>query len=185
MKQDGKERLMAGPVRFDAKVLPVAALPASDRRELADFQKRTGELQRIVLGTQRAAYELRTRLGFIKGALAAAPAASADTRELHHRMERELAEIVRKLDGDASAQSRNENDPPSIVQRMQRLVYSQWSSTSAPTGTNRAALDFVARELRDTGARLRAIIDTDLAGLEKRLDEAGAPWTPGRVPELK
>jgi hypothetical protein len=31
--------------------------------------------------------------------------------------------------------------------------------------------------------KLRTLVDTDLAKLEKDMEAAGAPWTPGRVPE--
>jgi len=29
------------------------------------------------------------------------------------------------------------------------------------------------------------LIETDLARLEKQMEIAGAPWTPGRIPEWK
>ena len=33
--------------------------------------------------------------------------------------------------------------------------------------------------------RLRPLIEGDLARLEKAMEAAGAPWTPGRIPEWK
>ena len=32
-------------------------------------------------------------------------------------------------------------------------------------------------------AKLKAIARTDLPALERKLQDAGAPWTPGRMPE--
>jgi hypothetical protein len=32
-------------------------------------------------------------------------------------------------------------------------------------------------------AKLRTLVEGDLVKLEKALEAAGAPWTPGRVPE--
>ena len=34
-------------------------------------------------------------------------------------------------------------------------------------------------------ADLKALVDTDLTDLETRLEAAGAPWTPGRLPVLR
>jgi hypothetical protein len=33
--------------------------------------------------------------------------------------------------------------------------------------------------------KLRKLIETDLKAIEKQLDAAGAPYTPGRLPEWK
>ena len=33
--------------------------------------------------------------------------------------------------------------------------------------------------------QLRQLIEVDLARLEKQMEVAGAPWTPGRIPEWK
>jgi hypothetical protein len=30
--------------------------------------------------------------------------------------------------------------------------------------------------------RLRTLVETDVARLEKAMEAAGAPWTPGRIP---
>jgi hypothetical protein len=40
-----------------------------------------------------------------------------------------------------------------------------------------------AAEFADQLAKLRTLVDVDLAKLEKDMEATGAPWTPGRVPE--
>jgi hypothetical protein len=42
-----------------------------------------------------------------------------------------------------------------------------------------------AQEFEQTLAQLRQLIEGDLARLEKQMEAAGAPWTPGRIPEWK
>ena len=37
----------------------------------------------------------------------------------------------------------------------------------------------------EEAAKLKKLIEVDLKELEKAMDEAGAPWTPGRVPVTK
>jgi hypothetical protein len=40
-----------------------------------------------------------------------------------------------------------------------------------------------AEEFKPVLAKLRTLVESDLVKLEKALEAAGAPWTPGRVPE--
>jgi hypothetical protein len=42
-----------------------------------------------------------------------------------------------------------------------------------------------AQEFETVLANLRALIEGDLARLEKAMEAAGAPHTPGRIPEWK
>ena len=42
-----------------------------------------------------------------------------------------------------------------------------------------------AQDFETVLTQLRQLIDVDLSRLEKQLEAAGAPWTPGRVPEWK
>ena len=51
-------------------------------------------------------------------------------------------------------------------------------------GNNNQQMRGVARVQGEIpeNADLKTLVDTDLAALESKLDEAGAPWTPGRFP---
>ena len=58
-------------------------------------------------------------------------------------------------------------------------------STYGPTPTHRRSLEIAEKEFASVRARLDAVLDERLPAFEKRLDQAGAPWTPGRpVPAL-
>jgi hypothetical protein len=58
----------------------------------------------------------------------------------------------------------------------------QWNVTSAPTQTQQDAYQYAGTEFAEVLAALRSLIQDDLALLEGKLEEAGAPWTPGRIP---
>ena len=53
----------------------------------------------------------------------------------------------------------------------------------APTQTHRDSYAIAAEEFAQQLANLRALVQVDLSKLEKDMEAAGAPWTPGRVPE--
>ena len=61
----------------------------------------------------------------------------------------------------------------------------QWSSTAAPTQTNVEAYRIAGRKFEKVLSDLRALIENDLAGIEVSMEQAGAPWTLGRVPRWK
>ena len=87
-----------------------------------------------------------------------------------------------ELTGDPTIQRRNEPDNTSIVGRVQGIVWTQWSSTSAPTRTSLDAYDIASDDFVGVLASLTELIEGDLAALEAEAEAAGAPWTPGRVP---
>ena len=46
--------------------------------------------------------------------------------------------------------------------------------------------DIVVAEYEEVIGDLRQLVETDLPALNEKLDEAGAPWTPGRkIPDIK
>ena len=73
----------------------------------------------------------------------------------------------------------------SISERVEYIVETQRLSLAKPTQTQREAYRIAGEEFSQELAKLRALIDGDLKGLEKALDTAGAPYTPGRLPEWK
>jgi len=57
--------------------------------------------------------------------------------------------------------------------------------TSRPPQTDVDNFGIASTEFAAELTKLRAIIEGDLPKLEKGLEAAGAPWTPGRLPEWK
>ncbi|MFC1726270.1 WD40/YVTN/BNR-like repeat-containing protein [candidate division KSB1 bacterium] len=166
------------------KVVPLnnTSLPAKDKTELLAFQKEVAELSRIVQGTSRAARDLSEKINLIKVALSNTPGISGEMMKQAKKIEKDLSEIQRKFNGDRTISRRNEAQPPSLNSRIRTLMYSHRSSTSDVTQTQREQFKVVADEFAPLYQELKKIIDVDVKGLEKKLDEAGVPWTPGRLP---
>jgi hypothetical protein len=100
-------------------------------------------------------------------------------------LDKRTNEILRALTGDQALRQRNMNLPPSIAERVGDIVGSQRMSTSRPTQTQIDQYAHAAQEFETTLNQLRQLIEGDLARLEKQMEAAGAPWTPGRIPEWK
>ena len=71
------------------------------------------------------------------------------------------------------------------MERVGTIVSDQRMSTSAPTQTQKDHYTAAALEFEQVLSQLRPLIEGDLAKLEKAMEVAGAPWTPGRIPEWK
>jgi hypothetical protein len=89
------------------------------------------------------------------------------------------------LRGDTALRQRNMNLPPSINERVGDIVGSQRMSTARPTQTSINQYSAAAQDFGSALGQLRQLIEVDLRDLERKMEAAGAPWTPGRVPDWK
>jgi ABC-type transporter Mla subunit MlaD len=160
-------------------------MSTSDRIALVEFQQKAARLQRAVSGATQAANALKPRLTAIKRAIDETPALSTKLQDEATTLEKRTSEILRALSGDAAARQRNMNIPPAIGERVGYVVGAQRMSISRPTQTQVNQYNAAAQEFEGVLTQLRQLIEVDLARLEKQMEAAGAPWTPGRIPEWK
>ena len=184
MLDEGRLTRLAGPQEFEIVPLAGATLPAASRRELADFHRKTARLQGAVLGASRAAGEAQTRIDHLRRAIQEAPAADAALLQGLEGLDTRLKDLLVTLQGDTTRTSRYEPTNPSIMSRVGRIT-SGWRSTSEPTQTQRREFETAAALFEPFLDALQQLIETDLARLEKALDAADGPWTPGRVPRWR
>ena len=178
---DGYQDL-AAPRSFTVRPLGTATLAAADRDALLAFQREVAELQRAAVATDRAARETSERLALLRRAVRAAPGLDAAPWETRiAAFEARLFNIRRVLSRDRTALDRAEFAPPSVMQRVSRIVGAQFRATSAPTTTQRDSYAVASAQLAESSEALRALVEGDLAALEAELEAAGAPWTPGRA----
>ncbi len=148
--------------------------------ELSQFQQKAVKLQREVTGSLEAANLLKTNLSLMKRALQETPAATEAMMQDARTIERKLNEVLIAMRGDTALRSRNENTPDSISERVEEIVSGQRMSTAKPTATQQETYNEAVAEFRVAQAKLRTLLDEDVKKLERAMDQAGAPWTPGR-----
>jgi len=181
--QNGEETPLSETQSFTTAALGTATLAAKDVAALVVFEKKTARLQRAVLGTGKIADEAMNRIKYLKKAVAVTPAADLSYRSRLNGLENRLKDLLIKLEGDPVISKHSEPQLPSITGRVQRIVGSQWTSTSAPTQTNMDAYNIAAGEFQDLLVKMRTLIQTDLKKLEDDLESKGAPFTPSRLPD--
>jgi len=176
---------LPGRQQFNVAVEGIAAMSAADRASLVEFQQKAARLQGAVIGAIGAAASLKVRLTAIKRALRETPAAEPRLSDDAVAFEKQTNDLQRALQGDAVLRARNENLPPSISERVFGILNEQRMSTSKPTATQMEQYRAAAGDFEQVLARLRKLMESDLPSLEKAMEAAGAPWTPGRIPDWK
>ena len=182
---DGMITPLGQPQEFQVVVDGQENMSASDRAALVEFQQKVARLQRAVNGALEAANALKPRLVAIRRALLETPSASEALLADATTLDKRTNDILRALRGDNALRVRNMNLPPSIGERVGDIVGGQRMSTSRPTQTHINQYAAAAQDFETTLAQLRQLIEGDLLRLEKQMEAAGAPWTPGRIPEWK
>jgi hypothetical protein len=177
---------LVGPTPFEIEPLGFSTMSDKDRQESVAFQQQTGDLQRAVMGAYRVARDTQEQLKYIKKAVEMVPGIdpqlAADARQLELR----LTDILERFTGDPTKPRRNEPAPPGLLDRLQTVVYGHWSTTQAPTSTHRQCYEIAADEFAQLLGDLRKLVEKDIVALNRKLDAAQAPWTPGRgIPSWK
>lgn len=185
LRIDGALQTLGEAQTFAAAPLGGDSLPPADREALLAFQMQTSELQRAALGAVSAAGEAQARIDHLKQALMDAPRADPALAARARELEGQLKDLQVALVGDSVRASKGEPTPSSILSRIGQVIYGHWYSSADATATHRRNYEIAAEQFGPVLAQLRQLILTDLVALENAAEAAGAPWTPGRVPNWK
>ncbi len=161
-----------------------SALSASDRAAQEEFLRKVARLYRAVSGALHTAEEVEARLKAIRGALRETPSAEK-LNPAANAVEKTDREILRALRGDTEMAKRNEPVPSSINDRVQVIMEGERFAFARPTQSHVDDYNIAAAEFAGQLSTLHALVEVDMAKLEKDMEAAGAPWTPGRVPEWR
>jgi len=180
---EGKTQRLAGPVKFRVNALGTEQMSEQDRAALEQFQQKMARLDRALIGATQTGNEVDRRLTAIRQSLRDTPgdvgALVSRTDDIQNR----LRDIMRTLRGDVILRRRQENTPAAINDRINQIEDEERFSTMRPTQTHVEAYNIAAQQFGDQLSKLRQLVDVDLKKLEDDMEKAGAPWTPGHVPE--
>lgn len=179
---NGADTPLGQPQTFTTVPLGAGGLDPQGWARLQAFERKVARLQGAVLGAVQLAKDTESNLSLVRKALASTPSPDAGLVERARELDRRLHAIQTVLTGDTTLAKRNEPTPPSIVDRVQGIVYGQWTATSAPTKTHEEAYAAASEAFAKVLPELRTLVEVDLKGLQEQMTRAGAPWTPGRVP---
>jgi photosystem II stability/assembly factor-like uncharacterized protein len=176
---------VTGPQNLTIKELPGTSIPASDRNALVVWQREAANLHRSISGTNNILTQANDRLKYMKEAVFSISTHHDQLASELKALEIKLGSIQERLNGDRVAGQLDIDKPPSINSRLNSVIYSGNSTTSDPTTTMKDQLAIVKEEYVVVLSELRSVIQNDMKKLEDKLEESGAPYTPGRIPLMK
>jgi len=176
---------LVSPVEFTTKILTNTSLPAQDRKALVEFQKKVADLTRVVQGTLKFTDELNRKIAHMKQSIQATSGQTIDMLTKAREIEAELDKLIFNLRGHRARASREEIPPthPPILSRLRFIIWAHYRSTSEPTQTQRDSYQIIREEMEPILKTLKKISRNDIKELEQKMEKAGTPWTPGRIPE--
>ncbi|MBS0198732.1 MAG: glycosyl hydrolase [Planctomycetes bacterium] len=183
---DGVSEELGSPEPFEVVDLAKATLAAKGEARAAKFafERQAAALQRAVSGASRFIGEAEGRFALMRKAASDTPGISPDIFKEIDALRLRLEDIQLVLNGDGTAARRAMATGPSISGRIGSVVYGMSGNTQPPTGTQREQYEAAAAEFEKLQPTLKQF-ETDLDALAQKLEAAGAPYTPGRLPEWK
>jgi hypothetical protein len=183
---EGETITLAGPVRFEVERMRTGALEGATPEEAVAFWRQLAAAQRSASAATQVIQRTFKRLEDLRTALHRSRSAPDGLDAELHAVEQELYAIEERLSGNESRKAIGEPDVHTVSRRLRVVSEGTGSSTYGPTPTHRRSLEIAERELAGLRQRLNAILEERLPALEKRLEEAGAPWAPGQpVPPVR
>ncbi len=177
---DGESKDLGDPVTFTVKALDRSVMPARDRAVTSAFQREVEAFatEISVLGARMS--EVRDQLRYMRESAKYTQRPWSEIVAKIDAISSEMDEISRMLYGDNIKTKLDMGQPVTPAARVGWITYESKYSTSDPTETHQMSLAIAKEEFVPIKARADALFSGPLAELHELLDEAGAPYTPGR-----
>jgi hypothetical protein len=181
---DGQFTDLGEAVSFQVKPLEERVMPAKDPIAKADFQRDVAELNRSISGAGKLIGEMSNKLNHMKEAVKLVELPMPALMEEINMIEKEIRDARTLLYGDNVKSKLDIDAPPTPAGRMGWITYEQKYSTSDVTKTHRDSYEIAKEEFAPIMEMLTKIATISIPQLEQKLEEADAPYTPGRAIQM-
>jgi len=178
---NGETKELSGPVSFTIKPLDNKVMPVTDGAKKAAFQRDVAELSRKMDGAGHMLRELANKMKHIKVAIDRVEQPSSELLASYYKLDEKVKSFRRSFYGDNIKTKLDIDQPVSPAARIGWINYEQGHSTADPTGTHIMSFNIAKEEFEPFLAELKSIVNDDLEALEQKLEDADAPYTPGRA----
>lgn len=170
---------ISGPVNFTISPHISGTFEYLDKNALEAYNLKLTTLRSNVFTTEEKYRELISKVKLQKEAILVSGKTSLSDLSTIKSIENTFVEIELALYGDKVRASRDMETLPGITGRVESVVYSMYNTTSGPSGTFLASIEYAEKELEKVQDKLKAI-NKKVAEIDDHLQRAGAPYTPGR-----
>lgn len=184
VNEKGMFKTVGQPMKFGVKALDNRSMPSADPVAKATFQREVEELARSIQGAGSIMEEIKDKLAHIEVAIAQIESPNEDLYREYITIKQKMTSISRRLYGDEIKSILDIDEPPTPASRIGWIVYEQKYTSSDPTATHISSLAIAKEEFAPILKDIQDIVQNDLQKLEEKLEEADAPYTPGRAIRL-
>lgn len=179
-EHNGELTKITDEVTFTAKTLDNKTIPSTNSSELLAFHKRAFEVRKNLDGANNYIKVANTKLKVLENAILLTNEANNDLLAKVNSINSKIDKANILVNGDNSKSSRNENQTPSMSDRLGNMLYSFWYSSSDPTETNIKGLDLLEKQYADLKTQLSSI-QSDINSIETELTNVNSPWLPDEL----
>ncbi len=180
---NGMETKLGEEQSFNLKQLDNLSLPAKDQIALENFRKEVAEVYGVTMGITKYVDKMSANVEALRTALINGGGSTQEDIVLADEYILELKKIKRILSGNEIIDKMYENQSPNLNWRISAIIYGAYHS-SEPTKTLKDNLIIVRKGVNEQIQKVK-ILDLNIQLLGKKANNAGSPWSPGRIPEFK
>lgn len=180
---DGEVTSLVEPVSFEVKTLDNRSVPPTDPAAMLSFHQQLMNLSKSANGARSAYNQLQEALKYYQAAARMVKSASLD--EKIDQLEMKLDDIRLTMFGDPIKRQLEIDQAPSLASRVNTAIWTGISSWTDPTETSKKVKALAEKYLDPVISSLKTIINEDVPAINAELDANQAPWTPGRIIEIK
>ena len=180
---NGEVTSLSEPVSFEVKLLDNRTLPAQNPKEMLAFHKALTNLSKLANSARSAYNEINDRLEYYQAAARMVESDRLDS--MLTELEEALEEIRKGLFGDAIKRRLEIDQAPSLNSRINTAINAGMSSQSDPTETSKIVKGIAESQLIPVINSLKVILNQTIVTIDAELNRLNAPWTPGRIIDLK
>ena len=174
---------LCAPQEFNCVPLNLNDLSAKDKLALDSFNKKVAEMTRVITGADAYRNELINKIKYFRKAVFESPKVPEETYNKILAVSLSLDELNKKFNGDKLRSKYEGGTPTALKERVELITSALWSTTSAPTKTFIKSYEVAANSFNEILSLLKEV-GKDVEAIEKTMKDNGAPYTPGRFPNL-
>lgn len=173
---------MSEPVELNAKILNNNTLPAENRKNLSDFQRKVARLQKAIYGANRVIDEAKHNNEVMKKTLFALENSKVELIQKTTNIKNKIEELETKLNGNKTIERNSDNQTPSINSRLDYIITGIWACSSDPTTTQYDAYKIASEEFKVVLEDLKQLVNSDIKNLTLEMEKLGTQWIPNTLP---
>lgn len=176
---DGTTTTLQGPKEFKVVPLYDGALPRKSFDDMNQFREQVFAFQQDLTATNMMMNQQMQKISAMKRAANKTTAPNDALLQDINTARLELLAIQKELRGDRVKGEVGEKSDPT-ANNGSSISWRAFGNTYGPTGTHKEFLNRVKSQLRKVKAKLKKVSENTLPNIERRLQQAGAPWIEGQ-----